>query len=133
MLTCTEQFKWDLSWVINWLKNWLILSTLNPFLELHVLDFFRSRSVEDIDPNKLTAVNLQILRNLWLPDVEILNLKAFETHSVLSKLEGIWIDVNHNFIYVLAARITFLRHFRCYNLSKGVGRQYDFQMNDEDQ
>ena len=28
------------------------------------------------DPSKLTAVNLQILRNLWLPDVEILNLKV---------------------------------------------------------
>ena len=27
-------------------------------------------------------------QNLWLPDVEILDLKAFETHSVLSKLEG---------------------------------------------
>ena len=28
------------------------------------------------------------VQNLWLPDVEILDLKAFETHSVLSKLEG---------------------------------------------
>ena len=28
------------------------------------------------------------IQNLWLPDVEILDLKAFETHSVLSKLEG---------------------------------------------
>ena len=37
----------------------------------------------------------QILRKLWLPDVEILNLKEFETHSVLSKLEGIWIDKDH--------------------------------------
>merc|ERR1712018_560718 len=36
------------------------------------------------NPDKLTAVNLQILHNLWLPDVEILNLKAFETHRVLS-------------------------------------------------
>ena len=36
----------------------------------------------------LTPINLHILRNLWLPDVEILDLKAFETHSVLSKLEG---------------------------------------------
>ena len=33
-------------------------------------------------------------QNLWLPDVEILDLKAFETHSVLSKLEG-WKDANH--------------------------------------
>ena len=31
------------------------------------------------------------VQNLWLPDVEILDLKAFETHSVLSKLEG-WED-----------------------------------------
>lgn len=57
---------------------------------------------------KLTAVNLQILRNLWLPDVEILNLKAFETHSVLSKLEGIWIDNRHQLMYALATRITFI-------------------------
>ena len=57
---------------------------------------------------KLTAVNLQILHNLWLPDVEILNLKAFETHSVLSKLEGVWIDDQHQLLYALATRITFI-------------------------
>lgn len=56
----------------------------------------------------LTAVNLNILRNLWLPDVEILNLKAFETHSVLSKLEGVWIDDQHQLLYALATRITFI-------------------------
>ena len=58
--------------------------------------------------SKLTAVNLNILRNLWLPDVEILNLKAFETHSVLSKLEGVWIDDRHQLLYALATRITFI-------------------------
>lgn len=58
--------------------------------------------------SKLTAVNLNILRNLWLPDVEILNLKAFETHSVLSKLEGVWIDDKHQLLYALATRITFI-------------------------
>ena len=45
-------------------------------------------SPEDDRPN-LTPINLHILHNLWLPDVEILDLKAFETHSVLSKLEGL--------------------------------------------
>ena len=30
------------------------------------------------------AVNLHILEGLWLPDIEILDLKAFETHSLLS-------------------------------------------------
>ena len=54
------------------------------------------------------AMFSQILRNLWLPDVEILNLKAFETHSVLSKLEGIWIDKHHQLVYALATRITFI-------------------------
>ena len=58
--------------------------------------------------DKLTAVNLQILHNLWLPDVEILNLKAFETHRVLSKLEGVWIDNDHRLLYALATRITFI-------------------------
>ncbi len=33
------------------------------------------------DPSKLTAVNLQILQNLWLPDVEILNLKVGKNSS----------------------------------------------------
>ena len=60
------------------------------------------------NPDKLTAVNLQILHNLWLPDVEILNLKAFETHRVLSKLEGVWIDNDHRLLYALATRITFI-------------------------
>jgi len=56
----------------------------------------------------LTPINLHILKNLWLPDVEILDLKAFETHSVLSKLEGIWIDSNLEVMYALATRITFI-------------------------
>lgn len=60
------------------------------------------------ETSKLTAVNIAILRNLWLPDVEILNLKEFETHSVLSKLEGIWIDNQNQLMYALATRITFI-------------------------
>jgi hypothetical protein len=40
------------------------------------------------DEDGLTAVNLNILPRLWIPDVEILDLMSFETHKVLSKLEG---------------------------------------------
>ncbi|XP_023335266.1 glycine receptor subunit alpha-3 [Eurytemora carolleeae] len=65
-------------------------------------------SEEDFDAPTLTAINLNILHQLWLPDVEILNLKSFETHSVLSKLEGIWIDSNLEVMYALATRITFI-------------------------
>ena len=60
------------------------------------------------DDAKLTAVNLQILRRLWLPDVEIINLKEFETHQVLTKLEGMWLDKNDNLVYAIATRITFI-------------------------
>jgi len=63
---------------------------------------------EEAQIPSLTAINLHILHNLWLPDVEILNLKSFETHSVLSKLEGIWIDSNMEVMYALATRITFI-------------------------
>ena len=45
------------------------------------------------DGPSLTPINLHILHNLWLPDVEILDLKAFETHSVLSKLEGNFLKI----------------------------------------
>ena len=55
--------------------------TKNPFLSL------QNSSNSEENPS-LTPINLHILHSLWLPDVEILDLKAFETHSVLSKLEG---------------------------------------------
>ena len=61
-----------------------------------------------VDEDKLTAVNLQILRRLWLPDVEIINLKEFETHQVLTKLEGIWLNKDDNLVYAIATRITFI-------------------------
>ena len=58
----------------------------NTSLKLFKSNFYIQISQDD-GPS-LTPINLHILHNLWLPDVEILNLKAFETHSVLSKLEG---------------------------------------------
>ena len=32
------------------------------------------------------------MKEFWLPDAEILNLKEFETLNVLSKLEGLWLN-----------------------------------------
>ena len=56
----------------------------------------------------LTALNLAILKDLWMPDVEIRNLQSFETHTILSKLEGLWVDDDHNLMHALASRITFI-------------------------
>ncbi len=39
---------------------------------------------------------------------ESAKFQAFETHSVLSKLEGIWIDPENTLMYALATRITFI-------------------------
>ena len=36
----------------------------------------------------MTAVNVNILPKLWIPDLEIMDLMSFETHKILSKLEG---------------------------------------------
>ena len=60
------------------------------------------------DDYKLTAVNKQIRKSLWLPDVEILNLKEFKAHRILTELEGIWLDKVDNLVYAIATRITFI-------------------------
>ena len=56
----------------------------------------------------LTALNLAILKDLWMPDVEIRNLQSFKTHTILSKLEGFWVDNEQNLMHALASRITFI-------------------------
>ena len=70
----------------------------------------RNRSLSaETDPDPLlTALNLAILKDLWMPDVEIRNLQSFETHTILSKLEGLWVDEDHNLMHALASRITFI-------------------------
>ena len=57
--------------------------------------FFRSSSNKSIsgpgaigDKFSMTAVNVNILPKLWIPDLEIMDLMSFETHKILSRLEG---------------------------------------------
>ena len=45
---------------------------------------------------------------VWLPDVEVLNLKIFHALDVLDKLQGLWVNQNSEILYVLATRITFI-------------------------
>ena len=53
-----------------------------------------------------TPVSALFIKKLWLPDLEIRNIKKFEAQSVLSKLEGMWIDQYFWFWYQISARIT---------------------------
>ena len=48
------------------------------------------------------------LFQIWLPDVEVLNLKMFRSLDVLDKLQGLWVNQNSDVLYVLASRITFI-------------------------
>jgi len=59
-------------------------------------------------PFTMAAVNVNILPKLWIPDLEIMDLMSFETHKILSKLEGVWIDSNQVVMYALASKITFI-------------------------
>ena len=53
-------------------------------------------------------VDVSFIKEFWLPDAEILNLKEFKTLEVLSKLEGLWLNRNFGIMYVVATRITFI-------------------------
>ena len=74
----------------------------------------------------LTALNLAILKDLWMPDVEIRNLQSFETHTILSKLEGLWVDDDHNLMHALASRITFICPMRFNSFPLDVQVTYIF-------
>ena len=59
------------------------------------------------NPTKIwTPVSALFIQKLWLPDLEIRNIEKFEAQSVLSKLEGIWINQYFWFWYQISARIT---------------------------
>ena len=48
------------------------------------------------------------MKNLWIPNIFIYNLKSFKTIDVLSKLAGLWIDSNKRIYYSQATHITFI-------------------------
>ena len=60
------------------------------------------------DTNPWIPVDVSFIKEFWLPDAEILNLKEFKTLDVLSKLEGLWLNRNSEIMYAVATRITFI-------------------------
>ena len=54
------------------------------------------------------------MKNLWIPNIFIYNLKSFRTIDVLSKLAGLWIDAKKRIYYSQATHITFIcKAFTC--------------------
>ena len=51
------------------------------------------------DSDAWIPVDVSFIKEFWLPDAEILNLKEFKTLDVLSKLEGLWLNKNSEIMY----------------------------------
>jgi len=69
---------------------------------------FRRDSNNMTSSTDMIAVNINILPRIWLPDLEIMDLMSFQTHKILSKLEGVWVDGNNEVMYAMASKITFI-------------------------
>lgn len=53
-------------------------------------------------------VELELVDKIWLPDTEILRLKGFNGLEVLGRLQGLWMSISYEVLYVLATRIRFM-------------------------
>jgi len=55
-----------------------------------------------------TPLNLEFVKDLWLPNIFIYNLKTYKVIDVLSKLAGLWIDTDKKVLYSQATHISFI-------------------------
>ena len=61
-----------------------------------------------MNPNIVVPMNLEMTKDLWLPNVMIYNLKTYKVMDVLSKLAGLWITAEYVVSYSEATHITFI-------------------------
>ena len=93
-----------------------LIKTLSVWSPIFALPSFYVNFQEKIEKNLAPEdeadawipVDVSFIKEFWLPDAEILNLKEFETLNVLSKLEGLWLNRNFEIMYAVATRITFI-------------------------
>ena len=50
----------------------------------------------------------EFVKDLWLPNIYIYNMKSYSVLDVYSKLSGLWIDTNKMVLYSQAALISFV-------------------------
>ena len=60
-------------------------------------------------------VDVSFIKEFWLPDAEILNLKEFKTLDVLSKLEGLWLNRNFEIMVIWVVKLKIV--FECWILA----------------
>ena len=69
--------------------------------------FILLRATNSSDP-VMVPMNLEFIKDLWVPNIFIYNLKTYKVINVLSKLAGLWIDTDKNVLYSQATHITFI-------------------------
>ena len=81
----------------------------------------------------MSPMNLEFVKDLWLPNIFIYNLKTYKVIDVLSKLAGLWIDTNKFILYSQATHIrwgTGDRYFADINKSKAAVYIWDLSKQD---
>ena len=53
------------------------------------------------------SMNLEFVKDLWLPNIFIYNLKTYKVIDVLTRLSGLWIDTNKQILFSQATHISF--------------------------
>jgi len=61
-----------------------------------------------MNPTVQVPMNLEMIKDLWIPNILIYNLKTFKVMDVLSKLAGLWISADYKILYSTATHITFI-------------------------
>jgi len=76
---------------------------------LHIPDrFLNELNESDIAAGEMIPVNLELVNELWLPNIFIYNLKTFKVVEVLSKHAGLWITRDREIMYSQATHINFI-------------------------
>ena len=52
-----------------------------------------------MNPDIIVPMNLEFVKDLWLPNIFIYNLKTYKVIDVLSKLAGLWISADKTVLY----------------------------------
>ena len=63
------------------------------------LDYMETLPVSIMYGSSYVSVNLELIHDLWVPNIFIYNLKTFRVIDVLSKLAGLWINSRKKIYY----------------------------------
>lgn len=76
---------------------------------LHIPQRFLSElNSSESSAGEMIPVNLELVNELWLPNIFIYNLKTFKVVEVLSKHAGLWITRDKEIMYSQATHINFI-------------------------